>query len=95
LGSVSQPSGMDMSGPGPLSAMWLGGSSNRSSLGCVSMRDASPGCDNWAPSPEWARASRGAIGREEGPAVLDDCAPGLKDLIDFILLFDLNLYNPR
>jgi hypothetical protein len=81
FGSDSQPSGIDMSDLGTSSVNSPDGWLKRSASGRASMRDASPGCDIRAASPDWARAGNGAVGREEGPAVHDDCAPGCVDAV--------------
>jgi hypothetical protein len=43
------------------------------------MQDASPAFEIQAASPDWARASRGAVGHEKGLAVHNDCAIGCVD----------------
>jgi hypothetical protein len=65
-----------MSGVGTSLVKSPDGLSKRSISGCISIRDASPGFEIRAASPNWARASRGAIGHEEGPAAHDDCDVG-------------------
>jgi hypothetical protein len=64
-----------MSGADMSLAKWPYGSLKRSILGCISIRDGSPGFEIWAASPDWARV----VGEPSGLAVRNDCATGCVD----------------